>query len=447
MKRTLASTLVGLSVASLLFTGCGTSSTTSTSSESAASTTTTDAAATADATAATDSGEEVTLTYVTWNENQKDSIQATIDAFEAKYPNIKVELQITPWGEYWTKLEAATEGGELPDIITQHTNQIEYYVNAGVMAPLDDLTNYDSNFSYDNYDSGITNLYVYDGVHYGVPKDKDCIVLAYNTKLFDDAGVEYPNEDWTWDDIEAAAEKITDKDNNIYGFNAYNNDQEGYGSFLYENGGGFIDETNNVSALDTEESISAMEWYMDMNAKYSPSYEVAAETDCLTLFASGSVAMMPVGNWQLSYFTDNDAIKDNFQICALPAAPDGNRVTISNGLALSIPANCENMDAAKTFVAFAGSEEGMKAAASGPAIPCYNGVDKDWADAHKDLYDTDAILNSLQYGHQLRGSELKGQWGAAMYEQIGYIFDGTKSVEDAFKEASTEMNEILAQEK
>lgn len=51
--------------------------------------------------------DEVTLTYCTWNENQRDSIQATIDGFEAENPNIKVELQITPWGEYWTKLEAA----------------------------------------------------------------------------------------------------------------------------------------------------------------------------------------------------------------------------------------------------------------------------------------------------------------------------------------------------
>ena len=38
--------------------------------------------------------DEVTLTYCTWNENQRDSIQATIDGFEAENPNIKVELQI-----------------------------------------------------------------------------------------------------------------------------------------------------------------------------------------------------------------------------------------------------------------------------------------------------------------------------------------------------------------
>lgn len=441
MKKRIAIACMAASIMSLIFTGCASDSSTSTDNSSSAS-----SGENENTTASPDSGEKVNLTYVTWNENQKDSIQATIDAFEEENPDITVDLQITPWGEYWTKLEAAAEGGELPDIITQHTSQVEHYVKAGIMASLDDLTNYDSDFSYDNYDSGITDLYTFEGVHYGVPKDKDCVVLAYNTKLFDEAGIDYPNDDWTWDDIESAADAITDKANNIYGFNAYNNDQEGYGSFLFENGGGFIDEEKKISLLDTTESIEAMEWYMDMNAKFSPSSEVAAETDCLTLFASGSVAMMPVGNWQLSYFTDNDAIKDNFQICELPATTSGNKVTISNGLALSIPTDCKNMDAAKKFVAFAGSEEGMKAAAEGPAIPCYNGVDKVWAEAHKYLYNTDEILSSLEFGHQLPGSELKSQWSAPMYEQIGYIFDGTKSVEEAFKEASTEMNVILEQE-
>ena len=103
------------------------------------------------------------------------------------------------------------------------------------------------------------------------------------------------------------------------------------------------------------------------------------------------------------------------------------------------------MEAAKNFVAYASSEKGMQEAAAGPAIPCYNGVDEVWAEAHKDLYDTQVILDSLAYGKQLRGSELKNEWSQVMYEYVGKIFDGSMSVEDAFTQASVEMNEILAQ--
>jgi hypothetical protein len=88
----------------------------------------------------------------------------------------------------------------------------------------------------------------------------------------------------------------------------------------------------------------------------------------------------------------------------------------------------------------------MKDAASGPAIPAYNGVDKVWAEKHKDLYNTDMILTSLPNGVQLKGSELKTQWSSPMYEYVGKIFDGSMNVEDAFKKASEEMNKILIEE-
>lgn len=386
------------------------------------------------------------LVYATWNENQKESIQKTIDGFNKVYPDIEVEIQVTPWAEYWTKMEAAAGSGNLPDIITMHTNEFEKYAKAGALAELEDLNTVDENFSYENYEEGITNLYVYDGKHYGVPKDKDCVVLVYNKDIFDAAGMEYPTGDWNWDDLYNAAEKLTDKDNGIYGFNAYNNEQEAWGNFLYENDGGFIDEEKKVSLLDSDKSIEAMEFFMDMNHKFSPSKEMLAETDVISLFASGKIAMQPIGNWQLSYFTDNEDFKDSFEIAPLPAGPTGIKATISNGLSLSIPADCKNMDAAKKFVAYAGSEQGMKDAAEGPAIPCYTGIDQVWAEAHKSLYDTEAILDSLSYGVQLPGSELKTQWSQSMYKYVGKIFDGSMDVEPALKQASVEMNEILKKE-
>lgn len=386
------------------------------------------------------------LTYCTWNENQRDSIQATIDGFESEHPDITVELQITPWGEYWTKLEAAATSANMPDIVTMHTNQVERYVNGGILAELEDLTAYDEAFSYDHYEQGITELYQYDGKHYGVPKDKDCVVLVYNKKIFDNAGVAYPTNEWTWKDLEEAAAKLTDKENGIYGFNAYNNEQESWGNYLYQNGGSIIDEEQNISGLDDPKSIEAMEFFMNLNDKYSPSKEMMAETDAVTMFATGTIAMQPIGNWQLSYFTDNEMIRDDFQIAMLPSTENGGRATISNGLALSIPAACNNMEAAKLFLAYAGSQKGMEEAAKGPAIPCYQGVDAVWAAEHEDLYDTQVILDSLAFGKQLRGSELKNQWGEAMYSYVGKIFDGTMTVSDAFMQASVEMNEILSKE-
>ena len=287
MKKNLAGLFVAAAVAVSLC-ACGSGGSGSTAAEK-----TSEAAA---GTAA-GGGDSVTLTYVTWNENQRGQIQDTIDGFQKLYPNIKVDLQITPWGEYWTKLEAAATSGNMADIVTMHTNVVAKYVNGGKLAQLDDLTQYDDTFSYDNYPEGVTKLYTFGDAHYGVPKDKDCVVLVYNKELFDKAGVEYPNADWNWNDVEEAAKKLTDKENGIYGFAAYNHDQEGWGNFLYENGGSIIDETTHQSGLDKPESIEAMEWYMNMNANYSPSNEMMAEVNYIELFATGTVAMQTFGNW------------------------------------------------------------------------------------------------------------------------------------------------------
>ena len=54
--------------------------------------------------------DEVTLTYCTWNENQRDSIQATIDGFEAENPNIKVSFRShrgASTGQSWRQLRRA----------------------------------------------------------------------------------------------------------------------------------------------------------------------------------------------------------------------------------------------------------------------------------------------------------------------------------------------------
>ncbi len=54
-------------------------------------------------------GGEVTLTYGVWS--QDETMQALIDAFEKENPDIKVELQVNPWTDFWTKLQVGAQGG------------------------------------------------------------------------------------------------------------------------------------------------------------------------------------------------------------------------------------------------------------------------------------------------------------------------------------------------
>ena len=52
-------------------------------------------------------------------------MQAMCDAYTAQVdPNVVIEVQVTNWSEYWTKLEAAAESNTMPDIYWMHTDQI-----------------------------------------------------------------------------------------------------------------------------------------------------------------------------------------------------------------------------------------------------------------------------------------------------------------------------------
>ncbi len=416
-------------------------------SEAPASEASTESTTTDDAAESTEGGDlEGTLTYVSWNDNQRDQLEATIEGFNEMYPNVTIDLQFTPWSEYWTKLEAAATGGSLPDIITNHTIYAERYANAEMIIPLDDLASYNADFSFDNLPEGVTRLYRFNDTIYGVAKDIDCVVLAYNKEMFDNAGLSYPDDTWTWDDLEAAAEALTDKDNNMYGFAAYNNLQEAWGSFLYQNGGSVINEETNTSNLDSAESIEAMEFYMSLLDNYSPTTAQLAETDRRTMFASGNIGMLPTGNWQLNNFVDNEGIADKFNIAPLPAANDGTKATISNGLAYSVSAQSQNTEVAKAFVAYLGTQDANERAAIGVSIPAYNGVVDTWAEIHSADYNTQVITDSLAYGTQYVSTETRSLWEAELNVYLEQLFNGEIGVEEAFTGASAAMNEILATE-
>ena len=81
------------------------------------------------------------LTFQIWDVNQRDGMQAVCDAYTAKNPDVVIEVQVTSWSEYWTKLEAAAVSNQMPDVFWMHTNEILKYADYGMIADLTDLYN------------------------------------------------------------------------------------------------------------------------------------------------------------------------------------------------------------------------------------------------------------------------------------------------------------------
>ena len=380
------------------------------------------------------------LTFQIWDVYQRDSMVAICDAYTAKNPDVVIDVQVTSWNEYWTKLEAAAESNTMPDIFWMHTNQILYYSDFGMLADVTELYDDVEPDYYANHFSEISigNAQGSDGRMYGVPKDKDNIFLVYNKEMFDAAGVAYPDESWTWDDLVNASQTIYDKTGK-YGYMAYNDDQMGYWSFVYQAGGYILNEDFTKAGFDQPGTKKGMEFYVGLqDYDWCPKQAYFAETAPGTAFFSEIGSMYVEGNWELMNKCVNFPNMDGkWDIAPMPKCPDpvsgDGRATISNGLCYSTAAHGKNREAALDVIKFFGTEEAQTIASSyGAAISAYDGTEQAYFDAFaKEGYDLDleVLKEQFEYGVQSVNNSARPKWKAPVLDELNKVYNGQQSFE------------------
>lgn len=376
------------------------------------------------------------LTFQIWDVFQRPGMQAVCDAYTAQHPDVVIEVQVTSWSEYWTKLEAAGESNTMPDIFWMHTDQILYYADFGILADLTDLYDeVDPNFWTDHYSQvSIGNASGSDGRMYGVPKDKDNVVLVYNMEMFDAAGVAYPDETWTWDDLMDASQKVYDATGK-YGYMAYNDEQLGYWNFVYQNGGYILDPETNLHAGYTQPATAdAIKYYVDIQKnEWCPDQTFFAETSPGTAFFSEMGCMFFEGSWNLlPELINYPNMVGKWDIAPLPKCPnpasgDG-RGTISNGLCYATAANGKNLDVVKDVLRFFGSEEGQRIQGeSGAAIPAYLGLEDSWTTQFQNydyLINTQVCYDQFDSAVQYINNASRRKWKSNVADEMVKVYNG-----------------------
>ena len=373
----------------------------------------------------------VNLTFQIWDVAQRDGMQAMCDAYTAQHPNVKIEVQVTSWNEYWTKLEAAATSGQMPDIFWMHTNELLKYADNGMLADCSDIVD-TSKFS----EVSLSNASGSDGTLYAVPKDKDTVGLVYNKEMFDAAGVSYPDESWTWDDLTDASQKIYDATGK-YGYMAYVDDQLGYWNFVYQNGGYILNEDKTQAGFTQPATAEAMKFYIGLQQyDWCPDQNYFAETAPGTAFFSEKGAMFFEGDWNiLAELQNYPEMQGKWDVAVLPKAPnpvngDG-RATISNGLSYATAANNKNLDTVKDVLKFFGSEEGQRIQGeSGAAIPAYIGLEETFLGVFEE-YDINmqVFLDMFDYSIQSVNNASRPEWKSKVSDELLKIYAGTVDID------------------
>ncbi|MFK4070382.1 ABC transporter substrate-binding protein [Streptomyces sp. NPDC029674] len=391
----------------------------------------------------TDSGGRTTLSYGMWDPAQVPGMEKIIAAFEKRNPRISVRIQLTPWTSYWTTLKTSMRGGTAPDVFWMNAVNFQLYASNGVLEPLSGHIKADAT-PVDRHPEALVKLYSHRGTQYGLPKDFDTIGLWYNKQLFDKAGIKYPDESWTWDDVRDAAAELTDPGRGVHGFAAEMQRQikiypavVGADGFILRDG---------RSGFGDDRTIEGLRFLTDMvDRGWSPPQSAMTESVGRVRYWSEKVAM----NYDLSAMAGQmyavPALKDHGGITVLPKGR--RRATIIHGLANVISAKSDKKAAAWKFVHFmAGREAAEIQAKAGVTISSYEGTQDAWLKSMPE-FDLKHFIDMQKYAVPYPSSENTAVWENLQYPLLGAAFSGKGGIESAARTLGEQMDRALKEER
>lgn len=280
--------------------------------------------------------EDVTLKYMTFSAapNYLKELDATIAAFEAEHPGIKVEYETAAWDAYFTKLQTVVAARQAPDAFELNFENFVTYAEKGALADLTPLISADAGFSTTVYNPTALAAFAQDGKQYGLVESFSNVVLFYNKDLFDAAGVAYPTADWTWKEELEAAQKLTNAGAGVWGDFAPIQFWEFYKT-IAQNGGAILSPDKKTVTIDSPQNIEALQWMIDKVSTYkvTPSDVEMAGQSSEDLFKAGKIAMLRTGIWLLGDFAENAKFK--WDIALEPGKTNKAHHFFANGVAVS----------------------------------------------------------------------------------------------------------------
>jgi len=298
-----------------------------------------------------ESGGKTRVRFASWdNAEDLDSQQALVDKFNDSQEEIEVTLEA--YGDdYDTKISAGMGSSDAPDVMYMW-NYPAYYE---ALEPLDSYIDGEGTEYKNNFYEALWAYNEIDGSIYGIPVGFTTHALFYNKDIFTEAGVAEPTDDWTWDDLAAAAKAISEKVDGVTGFSyQLQADPYDFEMYLWSNNTAYIDKAGSAEGnLNSAEAVEAFSVFQNLQKEGAAITTEGGGTD---EFRSGKTAMYIYGAWSVSTL-DSDGL--NYGIADLPAFDDSGKEAVSilssSGLAMS--KDSKNKEAAWEFIKYWTGEE------------------------------------------------------------------------------------------
>ena len=308
--------------------------------------------------AAVSAEEKQKLVIWSWGaDEEKKAREDAVAIFQENHPEIEVEHSVIPTADHaWDqKAAAALAAGTGPDVMQMSPDYYGLYSDY-----FEDLQPYLEKEGV-NADDVLTEgmlapYYRPDGKLEGMPLLENVFVLAYNKDLFDQFGVDYPTDDWTWDDLKEAAEKFVSGEGADATYGIVNHWVEPNFALICQGGSPYSDDLQTLE-LNTPEVAAGLDLFGELvQSKAMPDDTAAKSLPKEQLFVSGHAAMYPLGGFETKLIAEEIGDNFNWDVVTMPKVKDGgtNNVMYVTGYAMLNTA--ENKDAAWTFLKEVGYE-------------------------------------------------------------------------------------------
>lgn len=392
--------------------------------------------------------EPVTITYSVWAGTQTPAMQEIVDAFEEQNPDIDVELVELPWPQYWSTLQTGAQGGTAPDAFWMLAQQIRPYATGGQLLDItDDIAAAGVDLA--DYPEAVLDLYDQgDGAIYGLPKDFDTNAIWYNKALFDAAGVAYPDDSWGWEEFREAAKQLTDPAAGVWGVAAPLDYQGGYYNSIFQAGGQVISDDGTKALIAEPEAVAGIQFWTDLQADgSSPTLQQLSDTEAVTQFEQGKVAMYLSGAYWALKFYENPELRPNVGIAPLPQGVE--RATVASGIANVGYAGTKHPAEVAKFLLFASGPEAAEIQGrTGAVLPAYDFKEsaKTWMAAMPEFTDLQVFIDAVDYAVPLPVQGNAAEWQGLQTEYLAPAWNGEVSAQEAAQRYAEAIDGILAED-
>ena len=254
----------------------------------------------------------------------------------------------TDWNDFFAKILTQIAAGAPPDIVGVATEGVQLMAAKDLAIPMDDYVKRDMaelKEMFADVDPILIEGLMYDGHLFELPVNFNAGNMFYSTKLFQQAGLERPGENWTMDDFHGYAKKIAA----LPDVNAFDWVVRLWGSwtsFMYANGGNLLEEqrfdggswlwdaayANNPTVksrkggwkwgaptANSPATVEALQYMIDLRKDgLSPSPDVGGGGTLQGLFAASRIGMTIGGGFWAGGLHNAAMTPDSFDVQYFP---------------------------------------------------------------------------------------------------------------------------------